>query len=431
MSNIIPSPYPLDYTGLATSNLIQNEPHVLASQQLRAIAPTYAPFFAKNVVIKDAATNTNLTTSQYKVITLITAPSAIADVGNEVYGLIVITDQSVSSNITITYQTVGGDYCVGFDSLAELLNNLLADNRPVNYNALDNLPANFPPITHEHTISGTVGWEVVATMLEQLKQTLMVGDSLKLNFVINYVSNYITNLNNKIATLAQAGNVFGNHINDPSAHAMSPSDVGLGNVQNYGTATLAQAIAGLASDLYCTVDQVLAVVKNQVNLGMDAHIARTDNPHNVTAAQVGLGNLQNYAPATLAQLRAPNSGTPHYVTDDIAGAYITERLAALNTSFTSLLATLQATVTSLSTTITGDNTSISNVNAQIQALQDSLSSPTNTANQALTVANTLNAAAGNSSTAAQALIQTYLTDALTRATAQAYAQGHADALAGH
>ena len=41
-------------------------------------------------------------------------------------------------------------------------------------------------------------------------------------------------------------------------------------------------------------------IENQLN----TFIARTDNPHNVTAAQVGLGNLQNYGMATQAEAEA-------------------------------------------------------------------------------------------------------------------------------
>jgi hypothetical protein len=38
----------------------------------------------------------------------------------------------------------------------------------------------------------------------------------------------------------------------PSSHTHSKSDVGLGNVQNYGIATQAQAEAGTANDVYMT-----------------------------------------------------------------------------------------------------------------------------------------------------------------------------------
>ncbi|MDR1337523.1 MAG: hypothetical protein LBJ73_00660 [Rickettsiales bacterium] len=41
---------------------------------------------------------------------------------------------------------------------------------------------------------------------------------------------------------------------------------------------------------------------------VDAHTARTDNPHNVTAAQVGLGNVQNLDQTNAANITSGTLG---------------------------------------------------------------------------------------------------------------------------
>jgi hypothetical protein len=44
---------------------------------------------------------------------------------------------------------------------------------------------------------------------------------------------------------------------------------------------------------------------------LNSHTARTDNPHGVTKAQVGLGNVSNYAVATSGEALAGSSNTTY------------------------------------------------------------------------------------------------------------------------
>jgi len=85
------------------------------------------------------------------------------------------------------------------------------------------------------------------------------------------------------------------HENRPTAH--TKAQVGLGNVDNNPTASQAEAEAGAASDRFMSplrVKQAIAAL----------HGNRTDNPHGVTKAQVGLGSVDNYPTATQAEAEA-------------------------------------------------------------------------------------------------------------------------------
>jgi hypothetical protein len=90
--------------------------------------------------------------------------------------------------------------------------------------------------------------------------------------------------------------------------------VGLGSVQNYAMATQAEAEAGSSSVRYMSplrvkqaIDKLIgtatqaAINARETPAGaqtkVNAHANRTDNPHSVTKAQVGLGSVPNY-PAT-------------------------------------------------------------------------------------------------------------------------------------
>lgn len=82
---------------------------------------------------------------------------------------------------------------------------------------------------------------------------------------------------------------------------LSKSDVGLGNVQNYGMATQAEAEAGTATNKYMnparTKDAILALSPVKSVNGKTGNVA-------LSKSDVGLGNVQNYGVATQAEAEA-------------------------------------------------------------------------------------------------------------------------------
>lgn len=124
---------------------------------------------------------------------------------------------------------------------------------------------------------------------------------------------------------------FDSHVADKNnPHGVTKSQVGLGNVENFGIATQSEAEAGTSNSKYMTplrtkqaidihatrTDNPHGVTKAQVGLGnvdnvkqaskaeFDAHVADKNNPHGVTKAQVGLGNVENYSVASQAEAEA-------------------------------------------------------------------------------------------------------------------------------
>lgn len=106
--------------------------------------------------------------------------------------------------------------------------------------------------------------------------------------------------NVKQATKAE----FDAHVsNKDNPHGVTKSQVGLGNVQNYGIATEAEAKAGTVNNKYMTPQRTKQAI--------DEHANRTDNPHGVTKEQVGLGNVQNFGIATQAEAEAGTSNSKY------------------------------------------------------------------------------------------------------------------------
>lgn len=118
--------------------------------------------------------------------------------------------------------------------------------------------------------------------------------------------------------------------NRTNPHAVTKLQVGLGNVQNYPVGSIAEIRLGTAaryvqaSILKQYMDERISSVSGDVT----AHINSKTNPHAVTATQVGLGNLSNFSIASIEEMRA---GTvSRYVQASTLRTYINERIAALN-----------------------------------------------------------------------------------------------------
>ena len=96
-------------------------------------------------------------------------------------------------------------------------------------------------------------------------------------------------------------------------HNVTKTQVGLGSVQNFGIATTQEAIDGQVTNKYMTPLLVRYAIEQMAGQGFSSHIANTNNPHGVTKTQVGLGNVGNYPVASDAEAQA-GTATDRYMT---------------------------------------------------------------------------------------------------------------------
>ncbi len=429
MPAVVPNRYPVDYTGVADSNFIENELHTLADGEFRVFSPLYSPFFKKNIAIVDTSTGLLLEPSQYACKTISAAASKLAGPGNGLYSTVVIIDEEVSNNIAVSYQTVGGHYTTGYEAISTMIGNLLTTNQvsnndPVSFNTVQHIPEGLPQNLHLHALGGTAGWEYLVNELEKLRATILLGDQLVKTFVLSYIKGAMDESEAARLAMAEPGTPFGDHVaNVGNPHNLSKAQLGLALVQNYAVATIQQAYDGLRGDLYVTTEQVRQVVQNAVNLGMDAHIADEDNPHEVDKTDVGLALLENYAPASGADLATPVSGTLKYVTNDAAAEFLADVFEELNSGNLGTIGTLitaaAAALTAANSALTAANTASASVNsaaATIAAAETKATLALTSSNQ-----NTVNVQ--NSESAAIQIVQEYAAVAVTNAETAAFARG--------
>lgn len=309
--------FPLDPTGVNTSNRVVDEPHTLVNRVIRAFAPSYGAYYTESLVIRDVASGLTLTPSQYKTVEMYEVPTG--RYGKEICGVIMIIDAAVSNNVQITYQALGGEYSNNSDAIISMINSLDLDNRPVNWPDLIGKPQGFEPAAHYHDIGDVYGFEYVVHAVERLRTAILAGDGASHDELRRYIDDWaalLTGGGNSNLTELRAHT---SNVSNP--HATTKSQVGLGSVENYAIATTAEAQAGIASNKYMTPALTAAAITKIAGDALTVHTSRVDNPHATTKAQVGLGSVQNLDLATTAEAQAGSSNAK-YMTPALTAAAI-------------------------------------------------------------------------------------------------------------
>lgn len=291
--------YPLDPTGVSPDNLIVGEQHTLVNRTVRAFAPLYGAFFTESVILRDRSNNAVLTKgTQWRATELYEFPTGRW--GKEICGIILVIDPSVSNDVEIQYQALGGEYSTNVDAIIQMFNEAMLD-RPVAWPDIFGKPDAFNPAAHFHDAGDIYGFEYVVNAIERLRQAVLTGDVASHEDILRYIDRQDNEIADSLSTANSALSAHTGNFSNP--HQTTKSQVGLGSVENYPVASQAEAVTGTANDRYMTplrtknaIDSVTAVYAQ--------HISRTDNPHSVTKAQVGLGSVENYPVATQAEAQA-------------------------------------------------------------------------------------------------------------------------------
>lgn len=118
-------------------------------------------------------------------------------------------------------------------------------------------------------------------------------------------ASYMTPLRTADAIATIGGALLRTHSNNTNnPHQVNKDHVGLSRLQNYDIATDVQAESGVTNTAYMTPLRTAQAIATQVGTSYKAHAADKNNPHNVTKDQIGLFNLENFAVASQEEARA-------------------------------------------------------------------------------------------------------------------------------
>lgn len=292
--------YPLDKTGTSPTNKVIGEIRTANSRTDRAFVPQGGPFYTESMIITNVATGQPLVPVDDYVLVQPFAQAALRT-GKDVQCIVwLLTDTPIT--VSMTYQVVGGEYSFNIGALQDLINQIENDDRPVAWGDVIGRPTAYPPAPHIHDIGDTYGWEYVVYELEGIRNAILVGDEASHDELRQQMQSIKADLE---AAIGAVSDRLDDHVNDFSnPHKVTKAQVGLDLVQNYGIATTAEANAGSATNKYMTPALTWAAATTVTNSLLNPHLNDFNNPHQVTKAQVGLGNVQNYGVATTAEAQA-------------------------------------------------------------------------------------------------------------------------------
>ena len=263
--------YPFDPSGKLSSNKIERELHTLQFNGDRTFfIPEAAPFFKESVRVYNAQSGTNYEMGKDYILghQFIQAGERT---GRPIYGSVVFFNQSVGKLAAIDYQTVGGVWGVSDQGLTAELSNRLLNPLVRTWEQIEGLPEEFPPIDHDQNVGDFVGSDDIVDALKAMTD----------------------------AIVSSAEGVNSKHLSDfDNPHHTTKDQVGLGNVQNYSVASDEAADQGTADNVYMTPSKTARTVQKLAVGVIDEHKDDIQNPHQVTKSQVGLGNVQNYGTAS-------------------------------------------------------------------------------------------------------------------------------------
>lgn len=135
----------------------------------------YGAFFTDSLIIRDVQRQFELKRNQHYVVMGL-YQDATADFGQEVACIIVITSPRVSSEISMTYQVVGGEYQSVLRMVVAVTANLTDDDRDLVWDAIAGRPSSFYPANHFHDIGDAYAFDPVVNSVETLRQLTLAGD---------------------------------------------------------------------------------------------------------------------------------------------------------------------------------------------------------------------------------------------------------------
>lgn len=281
---------PLDLTGRASANLVVDEPHGPCAVGNRVFVMRFGPFYAKSLSIKRADTGVALTANvDFKAVHTEIEPTLQS--GLLVCSMVEIEPSALGVPLLCTYQALGGDYSLSTHQVEEAFELLNSNEHTVRWGQVIGKPAGFPPLAHRHKMADVYGWQHVCDAITALIPAMRIETAETLADFYRYVGQRADQL---AGQFPQIDDDLRRHVaRFDNPHRVTKAQVGLGNVENTPLATIEQARAGVSNSSLMT--------PFLIQYANEYHTSNYNNPHNDTKLGIGLGNVDNFPTATLQQ----------------------------------------------------------------------------------------------------------------------------------
>lgn len=291
--------YSLDPTGVNSDNLIIGEIHTLSTSRIRAVATTHGAFFTESLVIYDALDNRQLIRGvDYQCTELL--QEATLKFGKEISMVIVITNQSVSGQVRINYQVLGGLYQNPAEAVKNAYENINLD-APVNWIDIINKPTEYPPALHNHLLSDVYGFEALTIQLERIRNAILLSNQPALEAIVEWVKGYAATSSSVLdaVTADEISNLLVNNKAITFERLMQAA-----KELHFNTIMLMPSATSVDNGQTFTVNVVTTNIDDGTNLfwAVD-HITTDDTDFNTTSGFIPIVANQGSFTVSLAEVR--------------------------------------------------------------------------------------------------------------------------------
>lgn len=294
--SLIVNKYPLDLTGKSPDNFIPGERHDLDAAVTTGNYRVFVPNyggFYTNTMVVRDVSGTELRKGVDYIATYLYERPTLRS-GLEVCGAVIITNPNVSATVFMDYQVVGGDFAVSTDALQQVINTLAEEDRPVEWANIIGKPNEYPAAGHLHALWELYGFEPVVTELERITQAIMAGDQALHDETRAYALMLFNEAGEARAALEQR---LVDHMDDATnPHEVTKAQVGLGDVENFKMATDSQAQDMTVKTRYMSPYAVGLSLATHANPNVNHHDGRyvRIGAAEETSLRVNNGRLQAY-----------------------------------------------------------------------------------------------------------------------------------------
>lgn len=186
--------YPLDLTGVASSNLIVDELHSVNEAQFRDyffIVPQLAPFYVDNFSLSIlSGSNTILLREDVDYSFALPYLAGTRSTGKQMYGAVTLNNLDMNGILKMTYQTVGGDQVADRLTVLSMLADKAYNPRTTVWDILTNVPNAFPPTPHYQDYEDFKGQEAVVEKLAEVRDAILANSSLTSEKLTQFLNDF-------------------------------------------------------------------------------------------------------------------------------------------------------------------------------------------------------------------------------------------------
>lgn len=186
--------YPLDLSGVAPTNLVNDELHSVNEAQFRDyyfIVPQFPPFYVDNFQLS-LVSGSSVTLLNEDVDYSFALPyvTGTRHTGKQMYGAVTLHNLQMNGILKTRYQTVGGDQVADRLVVLSALADKAYNPRTTIWDTLTEVPNAFPPVPHYQDYDDFKGQDAVVQKLAEVRDAILANSSLTSEKISTFLNEF-------------------------------------------------------------------------------------------------------------------------------------------------------------------------------------------------------------------------------------------------